>query len=450
MARIMRNGLDGNFAVYVEMNALELARELVNQQETDEAFFICDLRDLEQKMKLWQQELPQVTPYYAVKVCSDPIILHTMISLGASFDCSNKRELKTVLDMGVTPDRIVYANTVKSTSHLKYASEHGVTLMTFDSAEELVKMDDKNARLLLRIVASEFGSRYTMNKKFGAYSYEIENILKVALKLGRNVVGVAFHVGCFYHHPDIFAHTIDHAKRVFDLGTKMGFRMNVLDIGGGFPGGVRKQDTLAKVCEAIRSTIDKHFPPSSGVKIIAEPGQFFVTAAYSLVVRVVGKRQREISIDGVVHSHVDVFINESTENCVSRYLYPFLDIQLHPLTPPFDRPRNVLTSLYGATCNPIDRMEERTLMFDVTVDEWLFMDNMGAYGLVRATGFNGSGFPLVKYITTADKKPPVQRIVDSMLMSGGYGQIEEAIMARHPRKHITVADAGGDEKGLES
>ncbi|CAN7992474.1 unnamed protein product [Ixodes pacificus] len=445
------------------MKAWELARELVNQQETDEAFFICDLRDLEQKMKLWQQELPQVTPYYAVKVCSDPVILHTMNSLGVSFDCSNKRELKTVLDMGVTPDHIVYANTVKSTSHLKYASEHGVTLMTFDSAEELVKMDDKNARLLLRIAASEFGSRYTMNEKFGAYSHEIENILKVALKLGRNVVGVAFHVGCAYHHPDIFVHTIDHAKRVFDLGTEMGFRMNVLDIGGGFPGGVRKQDTLAKaiqmrrfsavyfqVCEAIRSTIDKHFPPSSGVKIIAEPGQFFVTAAYSLVVRVVGKRQREISIDGVVCSHVDVFINESKDNCVSRNLYPFLDIQLHPLTPPFDRPRNVLTSLWGATCNPIDRMEERTLMFDVTVDEWLFMDNMGAYGLVRATGFNGFGFPLVKYITTADKKAPVQRIVDSMLMRGGYGQVEEAIMARHPGKHITVADAGADEKGLEA
>ncbi|KAM7305528.1 ornithine decarboxylase-like [Ixodes scapularis] len=154
--------------------------------------------------------------------------------------------------MGVTPDRIVYANTIKSTSHLKYASEHGVTLMTFDSAEELVKMDDKNA---------------------------------------------SFHVGCAYTHPDIFVHTIDHAKRVFDLGTEMGFRMNVLDIGGGFPGGLRKQDTMAEVCGAIRSAIDKQFPPSSGVKIIAEPGQFFVTAAYSLVVRVVGKRQREISID---------------------------------------------------------------------------------------------------------------------------------------------------------
>ncbi|XP_040061663.3 ornithine decarboxylase-like [Ixodes scapularis] len=450
MARNMRNSLDGHLSVYVEMNALELARELVNQQETDEAFYICDLRGLEQKMKLWQQELPQVTPYYAVKACRDPVILHSMKSLGVGFDCSNKIELKTVLDMGVTPDRIVYANTIKSTSHLKYASEHGVTLMTFDSAEELVKMDDKNARLLLRIAASEFGSQYTMNEKFGAYSHEIENILKLALELGRNVVGVAFHVGCAYTHPDIFVNTIDHAKRVFDMGTEMGFRMNVLDIGGGFPGGLRKQDTMTEVCGAIRSAIDKQFPPSSGVKIIAEPGQFFVTAAYSLVLRVVGKRQREISIDGVVCSHVDVFINETKDNCLLADLYQFLDIQLYPLNPPFDRPRNVLTSLWGATCNPTDRLEERTLMFNVSVDEWLFMDNMGAYSLAGVTGFNGFGFPFVKYITTADKRPSVQRIVDSMVMRGGYGQVEEAIMARHPSGRITVAEAGAEENGLEA
>lgn len=51
-----------------------------------------------------------------------------------------------VLDIGVSPDRIVYANTIKSSSHLDFASEHGVTLMTFDCMEELGKISDKNAR----------------------------------------------------------------------------------------------------------------------------------------------------------------------------------------------------------------------------------------------------------------------------------------------------------------
>ncbi|KAM7282255.1 hypothetical protein ISCGN_002405 [Ixodes scapularis] len=154
--------------------------------------------------------------------------------------------------------------------------------------------------------------------------------------------------------------------------------------------------------------------------------------------------------DSVVCSHVDVFINETKDNCLLADLYQFLDIQLYPLNPPFDRPRNVLTSLWGATCNPTDRLEERTLMFNVSVDEWLFMDNMGAYSLAGVTGFNGFGFPFVKYITTADKRPSVQRIVDSMVMRGGYGQVEEAIMARHPSGRITVADAGAEEKGLEA
>lgn len=51
-----------------------------------------------------------------------------------------------MLDMGVAPDRIVYANTVKCTSHLDFAEKHDVTLMTFDSVEELIKIKDKRAR----------------------------------------------------------------------------------------------------------------------------------------------------------------------------------------------------------------------------------------------------------------------------------------------------------------
>lgn len=53
-----------------------------------------------------------------------------------------------------------------------------------------------------------------------------------------------------------------------------------------------------EVCEAIRSAIDIHFPPSEGLEIIAEPGQFLVTSAYSLVVKVLHKRKRSAKIGG--------------------------------------------------------------------------------------------------------------------------------------------------------
>ena len=47
-----------------------------------------------------------------------------------------------ILDLGVSPDRIIYANPIKQISHLKYAAKKGVTLMTFDNSLELHKVKE--------------------------------------------------------------------------------------------------------------------------------------------------------------------------------------------------------------------------------------------------------------------------------------------------------------------
>lgn len=54
-------------------------------------------------------------------------------------------------------------------------------------------------------------------------------------------------MGCVYELPGIFSKTIAKAKAVFDLAETMGIHMTVLDIGGGFPGGLRKLDKFLKV-----------------------------------------------------------------------------------------------------------------------------------------------------------------------------------------------------------
>ncbi|CAN7941959.1 unnamed protein product [Ixodes hexagonus] len=430
----MKNGYESDTSVYIDEKIPHVARTVIKKQVTDEAFFICDVRNLKYKVDLWRQELPRVTPFFAVKCSTDPVVLRTLNSQGVNFDCSNKGEIKMVFDMGVTPDRIVYANTVKCTSHLRFAEKHGVTLMTFDSAEELHKIKDKNARLLLRIAASEYGSHQTMNAKYGSHPHEVENLMKLALYKGFNIVGVSFHVGCSFTHPEIFAQTIEEAKAVFDMGARFGFSMTLLDIGGGFPGGVRKLERFKQVvCQTIKSALDEHFPLSSGVEIIGEPGQFFVTSAFTLATKVIAKRRKDLTIDGVVHRHENVFINESKYNCIPRDLYPFMDIRYKPLTPPFDRPYDVLTTLWAATCNPMDCILDKQLFFEVDVDEWMLMDNMGAYTLVLSSGFNGFGFPPVKYITSADDAPAVKKTVDSMTVRSGYGHLEQVVKVRHSR-----------------
>lgn len=63
-----------------------------------------------------------------------------LAAVGANFDCATKREIETVLSIGVKPNKIIFAHTVKQASHIQYASKVGVNVMTFDNAEELRKI----------------------------------------------------------------------------------------------------------------------------------------------------------------------------------------------------------------------------------------------------------------------------------------------------------------------
>ncbi len=50
--------------------------------------------------------------------------------------------MKGVLDHGVSPDRIIYANPLKQISHLQFAAKMGVDCMTFDTEGELRKIKE--------------------------------------------------------------------------------------------------------------------------------------------------------------------------------------------------------------------------------------------------------------------------------------------------------------------
>ena len=52
----------------------------------------------------------------------------------------HQNEIKAVLDVGFPPDCVVYAQPCKQISHIQYAANVGVRMMTFDSELELYKM----------------------------------------------------------------------------------------------------------------------------------------------------------------------------------------------------------------------------------------------------------------------------------------------------------------------
>jgi len=108
-------------------------REYAKAAADSDAFFTVDVGAVLSRFEEWQRALPRVTPYYAVKCCSEPAVIASLVALGAGFDCASPAEMELVIEHGATPERIVYAHAVKPVIHINAARAMGVSLMTFDS-----------------------------------------------------------------------------------------------------------------------------------------------------------------------------------------------------------------------------------------------------------------------------------------------------------------------------
>jgi ornithine decarboxylase len=210
-----------------------------------------------------------------------------LAQLGTGFDCASIAEIRQVLDLGVDPSRIIYANPCKASSFIRTASKCGVDLTTFDNADELYKIarNHPRTRLVLRVLVDDSQSRCRFGIKFGAALELVPGLLAKARELDLTVVGASFHVGSGNFGPEIYRDAIQLAAAVFEKGKQAGFDMTLLDVGGGFED--KLFDTAAQV---LTEAIEEFFPDRKGMRIIAEPGRYFVSTAFRLATNIIARR----------------------------------------------------------------------------------------------------------------------------------------------------------------
>lgn len=77
----------------------------------------------------------------------------------------------------------------------------------------------------------------SFGEKYGCMPGEkSEYLLRKAKELNLNVKGVAFHIGVGCLNFGIFGKAIEDSAAAFKYGNSIGLQMDLLDIGGGFPG----------------------------------------------------------------------------------------------------------------------------------------------------------------------------------------------------------------------
>jgi ornithine decarboxylase len=166
-------------------------------RKSNNCFYIINLESVRDRIRQWHEYLPKVHMHYAVKSNPDEMILREVIKSGNGFDVASKNEIQMVLELGAKPQDLIFANSVKQTSHIEFAKEKGVKLMTFDSVEEAISIHSvyPEAELILRIGVVETNAFCPMGQKFGAPEVIWIPILNTCKKLKMRVRGVSFHVG---------------------------------------------------------------------------------------------------------------------------------------------------------------------------------------------------------------------------------------------------------------
>ncbi|ETN64337.1 ornithine decarboxylase [Anopheles darlingi] len=253
---------------------------------------VIDLDDVVRKHLNWLRTMPRITPFYAVKCNDDPAILATLARLGTGFDCASEPEIRSILELGVEPERILFAHPIKSLPALAFARSHGIRRMTFDNEFELEKVAKEypDAELVLRIRHDAGRAFIPLGKKFGCNPRgEGLRLMDRAQELGVKVIGVSFHVGCGSLDADCFYHAIESVRVVFDYAqSKLGTRLELVDIGGGFPGDSDKP--IQAYAEAVQRGLQEFFPNPEEVTVIAEPGRYYVGSAVTLLSTIQGKK----------------------------------------------------------------------------------------------------------------------------------------------------------------
>ena len=357
--------------------------------------FVVDHDALRKKYREFRKHLPRVQAYFAVKANPLPEIVRTLFLEGASFDVASMPEFNIVY--GNIQDRppkqrqdwiwykIIYANPNKPDDTLEELNQYK-PLVTFDNAEELQKIRDHapQAGVVLRLKVPNTGAMVELSSKFGAAPGEAVDLILQAEKLGLTCEGLSFHVGSqttnFENYVQALALCANLLKEARDRGYH---KMNLLDIGGGFPApyddSVKPFRELARI---INRELERLFPKD--IQILAEPGRFLVATAGYTVSKVIGKAVRDgkpsyYINDGVYHTYSGVIF----DHCK----YPVRSFKKGPAR---------ISAVYGPTCDALDVVSMAENLPELNRDDLVYSENIGAYSHASSTHFNG--FPPAKVV----------------------------------------------------
>ena len=328
---------------------------------------------------------------YAVKANSNISVLRILAKKGAGADVVSYGELVRAIKAGIPGKKIVFSGVGKSDLEISKAIDHRILQFNVESSHELFTIEkiarDKGvaANISIRVnpdITAGGHPKISTGKKtdkFGISVNEAAKVYKYASDFKYlNVVGVDMHIGSQILDINPFKNSFKKIEKFTRKLKKLKINIKNIDLGGGL--GVNYNGMKCSNITKEYTALIKEIYNKTRKKIIIEPGRFIVANAGILVTRILYKKKNDKKNFLIVDTGMNDFLRPALYDAKHN---------IKQLKSPACEDNTESFDIVGPICETADVLVERADLFSkVKRGDYLFIDNVGAYGAVMSSTYN--------------------------------------------------------------
>ncbi len=339
---------------------------------------------------------------YSVKANSNLSILKLIAAEGMGFDVVSKGELYRVIKSGADPKKVVYSGVGKTKTEIRYALENNILCFNVESEGELLAINEEasslnvTANISIRVnpdVAVESHPYISTGMKDNKFGITYNNALALYIKASKlkslKIIGIDFHIGSQITSIQPYLDSIKSIRSLIIDLKKENINITHVDVGGGLGISYEDENIVCKgdyIKEITNSLKDLN------LTILFEPGRSVIGDCGLLVTKIQYIKESETKNFMIVDASM------------SELLRPPLYDAFHKITPVVKRDAKYKTyDIVGPVCESADFLGKERLM-NSEVDDFLVIEDVGAYGFVLSSNYNTRPKPAEYIITNGNIK----------------------------------------------
>lgn len=352
-------------------------------------FLLVDLDQIIKNYYNIQKNLPNVEVFYSMKANDHPRIVETLVKENASFDITSEKELNLLNTYNFSSEKITCLNPIKSPEFLKKLYKNKITIMAYDSLDEVDKIAKyaPGSKLVIRIVVDNEGSDWPLTKKYGVDAAAAMPLLKYAREKKLQPIGLTFHVGSQCRNKNNWENALFVCETLWALAKKENINFNFLSLGGGLP--IQHDKPIPRL-EDIGKGIQKMFRNNfesvdTPLRVAIEPGRAIVGDSAIMVTSVIGKAKR----GSENWLYIDAGVFNGFMETIDGFTYDIKTIKNNNMKK---------YMIGGPSCDSVDIPFKNITLGNIEIGDKMYILNAGAYTTVYASTFNGFEIPKTYFL----------------------------------------------------